>query len=140
MSWATTSAGTRTNSPREASTDIVQIPNTKVPRPKVPLPRACGGFLGVWNFVIRVLSGLWPGSLRAFQVRCAVHTLRPIKPFRTVMKKLLALSILALFGAAVARAEVSRADLVTRVETCEAILQEFQSRRDTAIPAAVLQK
>jgi len=69
-----------------------------------------------------------------------VHTLRLIKPFRIVMKKLLALSILALFGAALARAEVSRADLVTRVETCEAILQEFQSRPDTAIPSFVLQK
>ena len=56
------------------------------------------------------------------------------------MKKLLALSLLALFGAAVARAEVSRADLVDRVETCEAILQEFQSRPDTAIPSFVLQK
>jgi len=58
------------------------------------------------------------------------------------MKKLLLLSIVALFGAAVVRAEAPtpRADLVTHVETCEAILQEFQSRSDTAIPAAVLQK
>src|ERR1019366_10041274 len=56
------------------------------------------------------------------------------------MKNLLVLSILALFGTAVVRAEVSRADLVDRVETCEAILQEFQSRPDTAVPAAVLQK
>ena len=56
------------------------------------------------------------------------------------MKKLLVLSLLALFGAAVVRAEASRAELIDRVETCEAILQEFQSRPDTAIPAAVLQK
>jgi lipid-binding SYLF domain-containing protein len=56
------------------------------------------------------------------------------------MKKLLALSLLALFGAAFARAEATRADLVDRVETCEAILQEFQSRPDTAIPSFVLQK
>ncbi len=56
------------------------------------------------------------------------------------MKKLLILSLLALFGASVVRAETSRADLVDRVETCEAILQEFQSRRDTAIPAEVLAK
>lgn len=56
------------------------------------------------------------------------------------MKKLLVLSLLALFGAAVVRAETSRADLVDRVETCEAILQEFQLRRDTAIPQAVLAK
>jgi SH3 domain-containing YSC84-like protein 1 len=56
------------------------------------------------------------------------------------MKKLLLLSIVALFGAAVVRGEVSRADLVDRIETCEAILQEFQLRRDTAIPAEVLGK
>jgi lipid-binding SYLF domain-containing protein len=56
------------------------------------------------------------------------------------MKKLLVLSLLALFSAALVRAEVTRADLVDRVETCEAILQEFQSRSDTAVPAAVLQK
>lgn len=56
------------------------------------------------------------------------------------MKKLLLLSIVALFGAALVRAEVTRADLVERVETCEAILQEFQSRRDTAIPPAVLRQ
>ena len=56
------------------------------------------------------------------------------------MKKLLLLSIVALFGAAVVRGEVSRADLVDRIETCEAILQEFQLRRDTAIPAEVLAK
>ena len=54
------------------------------------------------------------------------------------MKKLLILSLLALFGAAVVHAETTRADLVARVETCEAILQEFQSRSDTAVPAAVL--
>ena len=56
------------------------------------------------------------------------------------MKKLFALFLLALFGTAVVRAEASRADLIDRVETCEAILQEFQSRPDTAIPPAVLQK
>ena len=55
------------------------------------------------------------------------------------MKKLLLLSLVALFGAALVRAEVSRADLVDRVETCEAILQEFQ-RGPHAIPAAVLRQ
>jgi lipid-binding SYLF domain-containing protein len=54
------------------------------------------------------------------------------------MKKFLLLSLVALFGTALARAAASRADLVDRIETCEAILQEFQSRRDTAIPPAVL--
>ncbi len=54
------------------------------------------------------------------------------------MKKLLFLSFVAFFGAAVARAETTRAELVTRVESCEAILQEFQSRPQTAIPNHVL--
>ena len=56
------------------------------------------------------------------------------------MKKLLILSIVALFGTAIVRAETSRPELVDQVETCEAILQEFQIRADTAIPPAVLQK
>ena len=56
------------------------------------------------------------------------------------MKKLLLLSIVALFAATVVHAESARAELVTHVETCEAILQEFQSRPDTAVPAAVLQR
>ncbi len=55
------------------------------------------------------------------------------------MKRFLILSIVALFGAAIVRAEAARADLVSQVETCEAILQEFQSRPDTAVPAVVLQ-
>ena len=56
------------------------------------------------------------------------------------MKKFLLLSLLALFGAALARAESTRADLVTRVESCEAILQEFQRRPALAIPAPVWQR
>jgi len=56
------------------------------------------------------------------------------------MKKLLILSLLALLGASFARAEPSRADLVVRVETCEAILREFQQKPDLAIPANVWQR
>lgn len=56
------------------------------------------------------------------------------------MKKFLMLSLIALFAAAVVRAEKSRADVIERVESCEAILQEFQSRPETAIPATVLQR
>lgn len=56
------------------------------------------------------------------------------------MKKLLMLSLVALFGVAMARAETSRSEAVTRVESCEAILQEFQSRPETRIPANVLQR
>ncbi len=44
------------------------------------------------------------------------------------MKKLLLLSFVALLGAAIVRAEPTRANLVERIETCEAILQEFQTR------------
>ncbi len=53
------------------------------------------------------------------------------------MKKFLLLSLVALFGAAFARAEVTRADLVDRIETCEAILQEFQ-HGPHAVPANIL--
>ena len=47
------------------------------------------------------------------------------------MKKLLLLSLLALLSSPFARAEPTRADLVERVETCEAILREFQYRPAT---------
>jgi lipid-binding SYLF domain-containing protein len=55
------------------------------------------------------------------------------------MKKILLLSVVALMGAQL-RADIKRDDLVTRVESCEAILQDFMNHRDTAIPPAVLQK
>jgi lipid-binding SYLF domain-containing protein len=51
--------------------------------------------------------------------------------FFHVMKKLLLLSLLALLSSPFAFAEPSRADLVARVETCEAILREFQYRPAT---------
>jgi lipid-binding SYLF domain-containing protein len=51
------------------------------------------------------------------------------------------LSLLALFGAASVRADKDpRAEYVTRVETCEAILREFMADPATAIPASVLQR
>jgi SH3 domain-containing YSC84-like protein 1 len=58
------------------------------------------------------------------------------------MKKFLLLSLIAACSAVFARADgkSSRADLVARVETCEAILQEFQRRPESAIPADVWQK
>lgn len=56
------------------------------------------------------------------------------------MKKFLMLSLVALFSAAVVRAERTHADAVTRVESCEAILQDFQRRPETALPANVLQR
>ncbi len=56
------------------------------------------------------------------------------------MKKLLLLSLVALLSPALLRAAPTRADLVARVETCEAILQEFQQNRDLAIPPTVWQR
>ena len=44
------------------------------------------------------------------------------------MKKLLFLSLLALVSAPLLRAEPTRAQLVQRIESCEAILQEFKTR------------
>ena len=51
------------------------------------------------------------------------------------MKKLLLLLLASLAGASFGRADTTRADLVARVESCEAILQDFQARSRTAIPA-----
>ncbi|HTU02124.1 MAG TPA: lipid-binding SYLF domain-containing protein [Candidatus Sulfotelmatobacter sp.] len=59
------------------------------------------------------------------------------------MKKLIIFSLIAIFGAAYARAGDShtpRSDLVIRVETCEAILREFMAAPATSIPPAVWQK
>ena len=56
------------------------------------------------------------------------------------MKKFLLLSLVLLVGAPLGRAESTRADLVARVESCEAILQDFQARSKTAIPPAVWQR
>jgi lipid-binding SYLF domain-containing protein len=57
------------------------------------------------------------------------------------MKKLFLLCAVALFTAQLGAEPASskREDLITRVETCEAILQEFMYRPATAIPASVLQ-
>jgi lipid-binding SYLF domain-containing protein len=59
------------------------------------------------------------------------------------MKKLLTLSLISLLGVASLRAgdtNTPRADLVTRVETCEAILREFMANPDYAIPPSVWQR
>lgn len=53
------------------------------------------------------------------------------------MKKFLLLSLVAFLGSAFVRADPPREKLVQRIETCEAILQTFQIRRDTAIPPSV---
>lgn len=58
----------------------------------------------------------------------------------TALKKLLPLLLAALcaFAPARAHAKPERAELVTHVESCEAILQEFQRDPRTAIPSGVL--
>jgi lipid-binding SYLF domain-containing protein len=59
------------------------------------------------------------------------------------MKKYFQLSLLALLSAGsvhIAAGKEARSEYVTRVETCEAILQEFMANPATAIPAEVLQR
>lgn len=56
------------------------------------------------------------------------------------MKKLLLLSLLALFSAASSVSAAQRSDYVTQVESCEAILREFMANPDHAIPADILQQ
>mgnify|MGYP003335823634 FL=1 len=58
------------------------------------------------------------------------------------MKKFLLLFLALFTGARLFAASEAdkRRDYVTRVETCEAILQEFMMRPDTAIPASVLRQ
>jgi lipid-binding SYLF domain-containing protein len=58
------------------------------------------------------------------------------------MKKFLLLFLALCSGASVFAASEAdkRRDYVTRVETCEAIIQEFMMRPDTAIPASVLRQ
>ncbi|MEO7414214.1 MAG: lipid-binding SYLF domain-containing protein [Opitutaceae bacterium] len=57
------------------------------------------------------------------------------------MKKLLLLSLVLLSAVSLrAAGKSARQVLVEQVETCEAILQEFQNRPEHAIPSAVLQK
>ena len=58
------------------------------------------------------------------------------------MKKLLLPLLVAFFAASASQlaAAPDRADLVTRVESCEALLQEFQRDPRIAVPASVLAK
>jgi lipid-binding SYLF domain-containing protein len=58
------------------------------------------------------------------------------------MKKLLLLFLLALTFAApsAALAALTRAEYVTRIESCEAILREFMTNPATAIPPSILQQ
>lgn len=91
------------------------------------------------NFASRALSRLGRAqSALSKSIRPCLDS--GLKTFRMYMKKLLMLSLVALFAAAVVRAETSRADVVDHVESCEAILQEFQGRPETAIPPTVLQR
>jgi lipid-binding SYLF domain-containing protein len=56
------------------------------------------------------------------------------------MKKLLTFSLIAILGAASARADdsrTSRTELVGRVDNCETILRQFMASQNTAIPPSV---
>jgi lipid-binding SYLF domain-containing protein len=56
------------------------------------------------------------------------------------MKKFLLLSLLASFCVALSARAVSRGDCIERIESCEAILQEFQADPAIAIPSEVLRR
>jgi lipid-binding SYLF domain-containing protein len=59
------------------------------------------------------------------------------------MKKFFLLTLLALCGALLPhglQAALARSEQVTRIETCEAILREFQADPATAVPASVWQQ
>ncbi|MCC6415524.1 MAG: lipid-binding SYLF domain-containing protein [Opitutaceae bacterium] len=57
------------------------------------------------------------------------------------MKKLLSLSLLAVLSLApIAATAAPRSEYIERVETCEAVLQEFMGNPETAIPAEVLKR
>jgi lipid-binding SYLF domain-containing protein len=58
----------------------------------------------------------------------------------SAMKKLLTLALAATLGAAAARASDTRSEMVTRVETSEAILREFMANPATAIPPGIWQE
>ncbi len=53
---------------------------------------------------------------------------------------LLVALVIGLFASAEAQAEENRADMVVKVESCEAIIREFQANPQIAIPKQVLQK
>ena len=61
-------------------------------------------------------------------------------PFLIMKKSFLLFAIALLATQLHAESKSPRDDLVTRVETCEAILQEFMYHPETAIPAPVLQR
>jgi SH3 domain-containing YSC84-like protein 1 len=69
-------------------------------------------------------------------------TLSVDQPSPIPMKKVLLFTVIALFGLAASRAnaKTDRADLVSEVESCEAILQEFMGNPATAIPPSVWQQ
>ena len=68
-----------------------------------------------------------------------MHTLAANQSIRSAMKKLLLLSVLALFSAASVSAKSPREEYVTRIESCEAILREFMANPNTAIPPAIVE-
>jgi lipid-binding SYLF domain-containing protein len=62
--------------------------------------------------------------------------------FRSAMKKIVLLSLIALLSALTTHAAppLLRKELVTRIESCEAILREFMADPATAIPPQILQQ
>src|SRR4051812_38955920 len=117
MSWDTISAGTRTTSRRAGWTER----NAAM----APPPRQFARF-GTLRFALCPASRGSQSALFNSAAPCLRST--QFSCFPATMKKLLLLSVVALLGAASVRAEPTRQQLVDRVQTCEAILQEFTAR------------
>ncbi len=81
-----------------------------------------------------------PLCIRTFQVANPLLCLGPHLSDPYVMKKLILIPLLALLVAPFIKAgesDVSRTELMKRVDSCEAILEEFQDHPSEAIPPAV---
>jgi SH3 domain-containing YSC84-like protein 1 len=88
-------------------------------------------------------SALSNSSQPCFNQRAGPSGPVTLLPMIPAMKKLLTFSLVALFSAATVRADdahTPRSDLVTRVDTCEAIVREFMANPETAIPLGIWQK
>lgn len=94
------------------------------------------------TFSVRAGSGGRRPHSALSKSRLACLVLRTVV-LRPAMKKLSLLFILALVSAAptvAVAAPMTRADCITRIETCEAILQEFMTNPAHAIPPSILQQ
>lgn len=104
-----------------------------------PKPEPNSRFVSPFPHFFRDVSG-WNTLESALSNPAAPCLRRGLTIFPFPMKKFLLLSLALFTGATLFAESVAdkRRDYITRVETCEAIIQEFMMRPDTAIPASVL--